>query len=161
FGESQQLVPALVIPLHDYRGEICGYQIRPDAPRTLKGKIVKYESPAGSRLTIDAPACVRDLLGLPDRPLWITEGSKKADAAAARGICCVCLLGVWGWRGKNEQGGSTALPDWESIALKGREVVLAFDSDVTIKKQVRAALCRLTSFLNSRGARVRICMLQP
>ena len=31
------------------------YQIRPDAPRIVDGKALKYETPAKSRLTLDVP----------------------------------------------------------------------------------------------------------
>src|SRR5689334_3412428 len=33
FGQAQQLVPALVIPIHSVRGEVGSYVLRPDAPR--------------------------------------------------------------------------------------------------------------------------------
>src|SRR5699024_4025864 len=64
------------------------------------------------------------------------------------------LQGVYGWRGKNEHGGKAALPDWEHIALNGRSVTLAFDSDVMSKPEVRDALERFSRFLNSKGALV-------
>src|SRR5439155_6742913 len=57
------------------------------------------------------------------------------------------------------KGGTTALADWEAIALKGRRVLLAFDSDVSLKPEVRIALERLAAFLSSRGAVVRVIYL--
>ena len=39
----------------------------------------------------------------------VTEGTKKADAAAVRGLCCVALPGVWSWRGSNGCGGKVAV----------------------------------------------------
>ena len=47
----------------------------------------------------------------------------------SKGLCCIALLGVWSWRETNEHGGKTALPDWELIALNGRDVYITFDSD--------------------------------
>jgi hypothetical protein len=49
-----------------------------------------------------------------------------------------------------------ALPDWHDIALNGRRVVLAFDSDVTRKPAVAKALTELAGYLESpsRGAKV-------
>jgi hypothetical protein len=91
--------------------------------------------------------------------LFVTEGVKKADALASQGCCAVALLGVWNWRGTNEQGGKLALPDWELIALKGRRVYLCFDSDVMLKAQVHQALARLKGFLESRGATVALIYL--
>lgn len=57
------------------------------------------------------------------------------------------LLGVWNWRGTNDQGGKVALPKWELIALNDRQVHIVFDSDVMLKPQVHAALVRLKNFL--------------
>jgi hypothetical protein len=159
FSEKQCRVPALLVPICGIDGDIVNYQIRPDDPRISDGKPLKYESPLGSRVRIDVPPCVRSSLGDPSVSLWITEGSKKADAAAQRGLCCISLVGVWGWRGRNEHGGKVALPDFERVALNGREVILGFDSDVTTKVQVLAALTRLREFLANRGARVRIALL--
>ena len=61
---------------------------------------------------------------------------------------------MYGWRGKNEHGGKTALADWEHIALNNRAVYIAFDSDVMSKSNVRDALDRLSKFLRSKGANV-------
>ena len=66
---------------------------------------------------------------------------------------------MWNWRGTNGSGGKVALPDWESVALNGRDVRIVFDSDVTAKPEVRAALRRLSEFLVSRKAQVRTLYL--
>lgn len=161
FADSQQIVPALLIPLWNAQGEIGGYQCKPDFPRFKNGKVLKYETPAGMRMLIDVPPAARGLMGNPSMPLVVTEGVKKADCTASRGLCCVALLGVWNWRGKNGDGGMTALADWDYIALKNRQVIIAFDSDVMTKAPVLAAMRRLREFLRSRGATVRICLLQP
>jgi hypothetical protein len=153
FTESQCQVPTLLISIWDVAGQCVNYQSRPDIPRVREGKIVKYELPRKSRMVLDVPPLVRPWLGDPKRPLFITEGVRKADAAVSRGLCCIDVLGVWNWRGTNEDGGTVALPDWESIALKGREVYLVFDSDVMQKPSVHAALVRLKAFLESRGAK--------
>ena len=152
FAPAQQLVPALLIPVWSVAGEIATHQIRPDSPRIREGKPVKYETPAGSRMLLDVPPMARQWLGDPKRPLFITEGARKADAAVSKDLCCIALLGVWAWRGRNPAGGKVALPDWESIALNKREVFIVFDSDVMQKRAVYAALARLKAFLESRGA---------
>jgi hypothetical protein len=56
------------------------------------------------------------------------------------GLCRISLLGVWGWRGTNDQGGKTALAEWEASALNGRVVYLCFDSDGVRKREVFEAL---------------------
>src|SRR6266542_1946099 len=127
FSVRQARVPALLIPIWNVHGDIALYQARADEPRVVDGKAIKYETPRGSRMVLDAHPSMRGQLGDPDVPLFITEGIRKADAAVSAGLCCVALLGVWNWRGTNKHGGNTALPEWESIALKGRQVYVVFD----------------------------------
>jgi hypothetical protein len=168
FAASQCITPALLLPVHNTAGDVVTYQARPDAPRLKDGKPLKYETPARSKLAIDVPPGARSGIGNPQAPLYITEGARKADSAVSRGLCCIALLGVWNWRGTNPQGGLTALPDWESIAFKGRDatgravarkVYIVFDSDVTEKDGVQKSLARLKPFLENKGARVKIIYL--
>lgn len=159
FGRAQRQVPALLIPVWDVSGEVVLHQARPDEPRIRDGKAIKYETPAGSRMALDVPPMVRERLADPRVDLWVTEGARKADAAVSQGLCCIALLGVWNWRGTNEQGGLTALPDWEVIAIRARTVYLVFDSDVIVKREVHQALARLKKFLEHRGAVVRVVYL--
>lgn len=163
FSDAQRRAPALVIPVWSVTtGKVATYQARPDTPRTdAQGKPVKYETPHGARMVLDCHPIARGWLADAGRPLFITEGIRKADAAVSRGLCCVALLGVWNWRGKNEKGGFTALADWESVALKDRQAYVAYDSDVMLNPQVHAALARLKTFLESRGARVALIYLPP
>ena len=161
FTGRRARAPALLIPLHDVYGELAGYALRPDEPRVADGSVVKYERPKGSRQVLDVPPRCRERIGDPKVVIYITEGGKKADALAARGVCVISLNGVWGWRGTNGQGGKTALPDWDAVALNQRLVRIVFDSDVTTKDQVRLALLRLKAFLESRGAVVEVIYLPP
>jgi hypothetical protein len=168
-------LPALagmLIPIWDVHREQASYQLKPDEPRTDKrGKLIKYESPAGScplldvhprlsrarpaeQLHPDHPSELPPMIADPRIPLIVTEGAKKADGAVTIGLCCVDLSGVFSFRGKNQIGGIVALPDWESVALKHREVFICFDSDVMCKAEVHQALERLGRFLTSRGANV-------
>ncbi|MGH9755486.1 MAG: DUF927 domain-containing protein [Blastocatellia bacterium] len=169
FAKYQRIVPALVVPVFGVTGEIVNYQIRPDRPRVLKSKNgkppkpLKYETVADTQMRIDVPPGARAWLGDPARSLFITEGARKADSAVSQNLCCVALLGVWNWRGENEEGGLTALADWESIACKSsetaRKVYIAFDSDIIEKKSVYLAMKRLKKWLELRGADVKIIYL--
>ncbi len=159
FGRNQRHVPGLLIPIHGPAGDVVLHQYRPDEPRINKGKPVKYETPTGSKMVLDVPPFCSSLLGDPSIPLFVTEGIKKGDALASRGLCVVALLGVWNWRGTNEAGGKTSLPEWESVALNGREVYEVFDSDVMEKREVSEALRRLREFLRYRGADVWLIYL--
>ncbi len=158
--EQARHVPSLVIPSLRPSGQDAPPQMRPDNPRKNdQGKVAKYESPTGCENTIDVPPGVAVEILKVSVPLVITEGPIKADAAVAKGLCCIALKGVWGWRGRNRYGGKTMLPDWEWIALNGRDVLIAFDSDVMTNEKVRGALERLSEALKSRGAKVRYILL--
>ncbi|MBN2239689.1 MAG: DUF3854 domain-containing protein [Dehalococcoidales bacterium] len=160
FGHSQQRVPGILIPLWSVDGQEVGYQFRPDQPRNNnRGKPVKYESPIGSSNRIDCPPRCQKMLGNPQVPLWITEGSKKADALASNGACAVSVSGVWGFKGKNQFGGITFLADWDYIAVRNRTVFLAFDSDIISKDMVRKALEHIAEHLKRKGAQVQIIQL--
>lgn len=160
FSAAQARVPALLIPIWGMTGEVATHQIRPDHPRSnAAGRLVKYETPRGSRMVLDVHPTVRGRLADPAEPLMITEGIRKGDAAVSAGLVAVALLGVWNWRGTNDRGGKVALADFESIALNGRIVYLAFDSDAATKVSVARALARLRDLLASRGATVRIVRL--
>ena len=162
FGPSQRLAPGLVIPVLDAYGERVFFQLRPDNPRVKDGRILKYENPAGRTMVIDVPPATRPHLRNPKVTLWITEGIRKADALASIGLRAVALNGVWNWRGKGEDGGSTTLPDWEAIALNDRrKVVICFDSDAFQNPGVHKATERLGRWLEKRGAEVSFVYLPP
>lgn len=154
FSGAQLRAPALLVPVF-WRKEEVLHQLRPDAPREVEGKRVKYETPQGSRMRLDCPPRVTPLLDDASVPLWITEGVKKADAAASVGVCCIALLGVWNWKGTRSDGTKGPLEDWDDVALTGRAVYVAYDSDVMRKHEVKEALQGLTMFLSGRGAQVQ------
>lgn len=172
FAPAQRHVPALVLPVCPPDASNGLYVIRPDAPRVFDKKdksklpdgtypqdVLKYEQPKGASMRLDCPPTCRPQLGDPTVALWLTEGQKKADSLASQGLCAIALLGVWNWRGTNDVGGTTALADWEDVALKGRDVPIAFDSDVTRKPGVQQALKRFTAWLKNRGAHVSVIYL--
>lgn len=146
-------LPSLVVPLYGVDGDVVYHQHRPDCPRVDNdGRTVKYESLPNQPPRIDVgpiPFGIDD----PSIPLWITEGVKKVDSAIVRGICCVGLIGVWNWRGKSASGGLMELADWDRIAIKGRIIYIAYDSDVMVKPSVKQALKRLAAILRRRGAK--------
>ncbi len=174
FAPNQRRVPGLLLPLHTTDGGNSAYVYRPDDPRVIeerrRGKradgtypcrVIKYEVPKGAGTRVDCPPICQPTLANPSIPLWVTEGQKKADALASRGLCAIALLGVWNWRGRNQWGGTTFLADFDYIALKGRDVRLVFDSDVMAKADVRQALERFTEHLQRKGAHVGTVYLPP
>ncbi|MDM7998737.1 MAG: DUF3854 domain-containing protein [Dehalococcoidia bacterium] len=151
FTKGQRRVPGLLMPIWSPNGKVGNHQFRPDHPRIDKGKPVKYEIPKGSRICLDVPPTCRSLVTDPSIPLWVTEGIKKGDSLASHGVCSISLLGVWGFVGKNIQGGITTLPEWRDIALNSRLVYVAYDSDVVLKRPVQQALDALIAWLRHRG----------
>jgi hypothetical protein len=162
FSDSQRNTPGLLFPVYSPTGEIATYQFRLDEPSIdKKGRSVKYETPSGSRMVLDVHPYARKRLSDPTVPLFITEGIKKGDSLVSRDLCAITLLGVWGWRGRNGDGGLTALAEWDYVALNDREVYIVFDSDIMLKPGVYRAMVRLMAFLEGRGADVRIIYLPP
>ncbi len=87
FARAQRNVPALLVPVFSPAGEVVLHQSRPDEPRIIDGKPIKYDTPKASRMTLDVHPSMRNMLGDPSVPLWITEGIKKGDALTSRGLC--------------------------------------------------------------------------
>ena len=140
--------PALVIPMWGVRGELVGYQIRPDVAPVIDGRVAKYLSPPGAEVRLDIPPACRKLIGSPRVPLWITEGMKKGDALASAGLTAVALAGVQMFRTE----------DWDLIPLDGRRAFIVFDSDVMTKAPVHSALRSLRDHLAARGAELVVCV---
>jgi hypothetical protein len=160
FGYGQaQLHPALLIPLRTVWNQPGGYQIRPDSPRVNRGKVAKYETRQGERMVIDCHPRVRPVLADPSIPLIVTEGPIKAGAIVSAGGHALALLGVWNFRGKNDLGAVTDLPDLGQVAWKARRVLICFDSDVTVKSPVQMACARLKALLERQGAEVLVVYL--
>jgi hypothetical protein len=145
----------LLIPLLRIDGEVGGWQFRPDNPRVKDGKEIKYETPWKQPNMLDFPPGVAERLKDRSTPIWLTEGVKKTDAGFCAGLVIVGLTGVWNWL---KDG--AALPDFRDLALKDREMILGFDSDLIIKDGVWTAVRDLGEWLKiSRHADVKYCCL--
>jgi len=153
FKDYQRKAPALVFPVHDVHGTVALHQIRPDQPRVGKGgKTVKYDTPEGKKLVLAVDPDHRPLLTQTAVPLLLIEGLKKKWAIDSRldpdhPLCTVGILGVYGWMRDHEP-----LPDWQSLALEGRQVLIVYDNDALTKKGVKDARAALARFLHDSGA---------
>jgi hypothetical protein len=159
-------VPGLLLPVNCTDGTNGLTVYRPDIPRVVvdktkrnadgshKERVIKYEMPPKIGVRLDCPRICRQALADPDKPIWFTEGQKKADALASRGLVAIALLGVWNFKGANSFGGVTLLADFDYIALKNRDARVVFDNDLMAKPGVRKALERFTEHLQRKGAHV-------
>ena len=156
---------ALVIPLRRLGEDPpYAYVLRPDLPVSdRKGRPRKYLYPTGLTNIFDVLPRHRDALGDPSRPLWLTEGAKKADALSTafdNQIVAVSLNGVHGWRATNHNMGKVASPDMQHIAFNGREVVICPDGDYKTNPHVQNAINMLARLLASRAdTTVYLCSL--
>ncbi len=146
-----------MLPIHTLNGWEQGYAYKPDVPLaevrpdgTVKQR--KYLRPPKSPNRLDVPPACRDAVLDSRQDLLITEGWKKADAAASHGLACVALGGVWNWLGKTGEHTTGLISDFGHIPLKGRKVAIVFDSDVATKREVRLARERLGYILRGLGA---------
>ena len=162
FAGYQRRAPALVLPVHDVHGTVVLSQIRPDHPRRNKRKkLIKYETPDGAKVRLDIHPLHRERLTRPEIPLIITEGLRKADSLVSASlsehqICVWGLIGVHGWMREGKP-----LPDWRAVALKGRRVVVVFDSDAAETPEVAKARASLAQYLADQGAHVQLVDLPP
>lgn len=167
FSRDQQiLTPGLLIRLHpllDGPGAVH-HQYRPDHPRAdAKGKLRKYETPAGTRLTIDAHPFLRERgwLDDPQVVLLFTEGLRKVDSAISKGFCTLGFLGVWGFCGTNPKGGKAILPDLREIPMNDRLVLIAYDSDAATNPGVLQAAREFGQYIAAKGGHAEMPVIPP
>ncbi|MFY9531247.1 MAG: DUF3854 domain-containing protein [Candidatus Acidiferrales bacterium] len=130
--------------------------VKPDTPRRDdRNRIVKYEVAKNSRNRLHVPLNIREKLLDVSLPVTVTEGQKKAEAGSQKGLVAIGLFGVWNWRDRIGEA-SFPIGDFDSIALKDRRVLLAFDSDAASNPHVGQAENDLAQFLSKRGALVAI-----
>lgn len=114
--------------------------------------LVKKDS--GNRLYI--PAKVRPILKDLSKPIYITEGEKKAMKATQEGLLCIAISGLWNWSNGNKE----LIQDFDQIALDGRTIYLVPDSDWLKPnregkpKNLKQAVNELAYLLIDKGAKV-------
>lgn len=140
----------LIIPVFGPSGALVSAQFRFDEPqKDAKGKTLRYVNPTGIPNKLDVhPRNINKVRDIRQR-LWITEGIKKGDALTSRGELVVTISGVFTWRDK-----LGTLGEWEEIPLRDRQVIICFDSDAKINRQVQLAMKRLGRWLRSKRADV-------
>ena len=155
---------------------------RDDASR---GILRRFDDGAGSRKFVNQKGAVqhlftppgfeaglqvgRDYLNTPDAQdeanehgYIVAEGITRVLALAGIRLPSLGINGSFGWRGKNRrEGGTTSLPDWEAVAVKGQPLVIALDGDVATNPDVHDAGARFSQWLMGKGARSVSFILLP
>ncbi len=121
---------------------------------------LKYIQAKGVPLHPYIPKATRERLNqlwANDEPylLVITEGEDTTEAPAQnlerlRGLPVVFigLPGVEGWQGASKSG--LLHPELQRVLARASQLVLAFDSDIMAKKEVRSAMVRLSNAVMSQ-----------
>ncbi len=154
---------ALVFPFYlPGADEPHAYRIRPQTPRIERRKngrerAVKYDQPKGSpQLIYYTPrARVGDWYADASRPLYWTEGEKKALALDQLGLPCIGLTGVWLWldsEHRSERGDQLHPTIAKHVAIAGRAHVIVFDADARTNDGIMQAAARLCGVLYAAGA---------
>lgn len=160
FSEAQSRLlgagHALIIPRFNVAGESDGYQMRPDAPRTMKGKDRpnKYENLPGVPPNFDIPPRCAPYMRDKAVTLYVVESTMKACALKGAGAQAVASIGgVYNWKS------AQALAELDNICERGRVIVLVPDSDYhdPAKQGVRDGWTRLGSLAQAHGADVLFC----
>jgi len=94
------------------------------------------------------------------RPIFITEGEKKAACATKNGYPCIGLGGVDSYRSKTSLN-TGILPIFDEFEWVGRKVYIVFDSDIHENAGVATAAFKLSREMLKRGAKVYIVLLPP
>jgi Domain of unknown function (DUF3854) len=149
----------LLVPTYSPDGQTKGHQLKPNKLiRRKDGSAPKYETAAGSTITLDVnPLMLEEVRG-GDGDLWVTEGPKKVDALTSRGEPTVGIIGVWNFAEPGSKS-RTPLSCWNHVRLRGRRVIIVYDADAKTNPDVQEALRRLVAMLEGLGAEVLVVYL--
>lgn len=153
--EDGIMIPLYTVNSASGDGEPYGHEIRLIPPKMtmVNGKVreQKFSRPKGQdqQLSINPMYWERPADG---KPLWLVEGTSRADALHQRGVnSVVSLTSCWGWK----NGRTGVDPQLDELALRGKEVWIWFDGDVLSNPKVNLAAHRLSAVLESRGALIK------
>lgn len=145
--------PGYLLRYPDFRtGKPNGYARFRYLPECLRGfrKLAppkrKYDQPPKTKphayfpKYISWPALLTDI----NKPIFFTEGEKKAAAGAKAGFPVIGLGGVWSYKIKDQE---ELLPELLQFTWEGRKVYLVWDSDAASNALSQEALDRFAELL--------------
>lgn len=102
-------------------------------------------------------------------PLVLIEGPVKVDSCYEHiptGYCFVGLTGTWSTKDRRDENGNwdpendtRLLPELKAIPMRGRKVIILFDSDIEDNISVDDAATDIGNWTRKRGARPHRCTL--
>ena len=130
----------------------------------------KFKSPAGSgSRPYFSPLMPEGYLDNTSIPLVLIEGPIKVDAcwlSIPTGYCFVGLSGTWNTKDRRDEFGnwdheneSRVLPELKEIPMRGRVVIVLFDSDIEDNIGVDEAAADIGNWTRKRGAKPHRCLL--
>ncbi len=131
------------------------YRLKLKSPIEAKDGTVKYLSPKKEMGFGNIPYILPEVKKIletynPDKPIFITEGEKKAAKATLDGFPCIGLSGVWNFKDSENE----FLPELDGYSWKNRTVCIVFDSDISKKEGPNQSEIRLSIQLINRRANV-------
>lgn len=148
------------VPCTNEKGEPQDYYFKIVPPaKDEHGKDIKYLHPIGKPAL---PYILPEVWAVKDKvnkPVWITEGVKKALKLFQHGRYVIALSGVWNFKASKNYGLEKDKSLWaelDAFHFRGRTVYLAFDMDLWTNPLVRMALYELSFKLFERGAVIRV-----
>lgn len=157
---------AMLLPFFNPRdGSLIEYRLRSSAlfwlpPKRGQQQSKKYDQPPGTPSLVYVPPLAATIEHMQDksRPLYWTEGEKKALLLAQLGHCVVGLTGVYNWAQPNSKSSSMHEFIGAHYALD-REHVIVFDGDARTNPEVKMAARKLAGVLGLLGATcVSLCL---
>jgi len=155
-----QAFKLLEIPYFNEAGEIILYRYKLyPATKSKDGKDIKYLHPLNKPARPYILPEVWKIKDKPNKPIWITEGEKKALKLLQSEEYAIALSGVWNFKAGKDSEFKNELDlfkELKSFSWKGRIVYLAFDMDLWTNPMVRQALWELALKLYALGAVVKV-----
>jgi len=155
-----QAFKLLEIPYFNGTGEIVLYRYKLyPSTKTKDGKDIKYLHPLGKPAIPYILPEIWEIKDKPNKPIWITEGEKKALKLIQSGGYAIALSGVWNFKAGKDSINQDEIDLWKELKdfnWNGRTVYLAFDMDWKNNPQVRQALWELALRLYGLGAVVKV-----